>query len=79
VQRVPRPMLGGKALEAAQATLVGSALRQMSKPQQRVVVAEGPQGLTAAEQVSALVAYCPYPLSVTPLHSSMHQSVRQSL
>src|SRR6266446_598229 len=47
VKRVTRPMLGFKALDAAQGTLVGIALMHMIKKKQLVVEA-GDEGLTAA-------------------------------
>jgi putative transposase len=53
VKRVTRPMLGFKAFAAAQATLVGIELVQMIKKKQ-LVVAEGAEGLTVAEQFHAL-------------------------
>src|SRR5213082_1739527 len=49
VKRVTRPMLGFKAFEAAQGTLVGIELMHMIKKKQMVVEA-GDEGLTAAEQ-----------------------------
>jgi putative transposase len=55
VKRVTRPMLGFKAFEAAQATLVGIELRPMRKKRQ-LVVAEEVEGLTAAEQFYALAS-----------------------
>src|ERR1041385_5245192 len=48
VKRVTRPMLGFKAFEAAQATLTGIELMHMIKKKQ-LMVAEGAEGLTAAE------------------------------
>jgi transposase-like protein len=55
VKRVTRPMLGFKAFEAAQCTLVGVELMHMIKKRQ-LVVEEGAEGLTAAEQFYALAA-----------------------
>ena len=55
VKRVPRPMLGCKALTAAQDTLVGLALRPMIKKRQ-LVIEEGDEGRTAAEWCYALAA-----------------------
>ena len=53
VKRGTRPMLGFKAFEAAQATLIGIELMHMIKKKQ-LVVAEVTEGLTAAEQFYAL-------------------------
>ncbi len=50
-----RPMLGFKSFEAAQDTLVGIELMHMIKKRQ-LVVEEGDEGLTAAEQFYALAA-----------------------
>lgn len=55
VKRVTRPMLGFKSLAAAQATLVGIELMHMLKKRQ-LVVEEGDEALTAAEQFYALAA-----------------------
>jgi putative transposase len=55
VKRVTRPMLGFKAFEAAQCTLVGVELMHMIKKRQ-LVVEEGAEGLTAAEQFYTLAA-----------------------
>ena len=55
VKRVTRPMLGFKAFDAAQATLVGIELMHMLKKRQLVVEA-GADGLTAAEQFYRLAA-----------------------
>ena len=55
VKRITRPMLGFKAFDTAQATLVGIELMHMIKKRQ-LVVGEGNEGLTAAEQFYALVA-----------------------
>ena len=55
VKRVTRPMLGFKSFEAAQATLAGIELMHMLKKRQ-MLVEEGPEGLTAAEQFYALAA-----------------------
>src|SRR6266436_8676833 len=53
VKRVTRPMLGFKAFDAAQSTLIGIELMHMIKKRQ-LVVEEGAEGLTAAEQFDAL-------------------------
>jgi putative transposase len=58
VKRITRPMLGFKAFDAAQATLVGIELMHMIKKRQ-LVVEEGNEGRTAAEQFYALVASSP--------------------
>ena len=55
VKRVTRPMLGFKAFEAAQDTLVGIELMHMIKKRQ-LVVAEGDEGRTAAELFYSLAA-----------------------
>jgi putative transposase len=55
VKRVTRPMLGFKSFAAAQAALVGIELMHMLKKGQMVVV-EGTEGLTAADQFYALAA-----------------------
>ena len=55
VKRVTRPMLGFKAFDAAQSTLVGIELMHMIKKQQ-LVVEERDKGLTAAELFYALAA-----------------------
>ena len=55
MKRVTRPMLGFKSFVAAQDTLVGIELMHMIKKRQ-LVVAEGEEGLTAAEQFYALAA-----------------------
>src|SRR2546425_9196395 len=55
VKRVTRPMLGFKSFAAAQDTLVGIELMHMIKKRQ-MVVAEGEEGLTAAELFYALAA-----------------------
>jgi putative transposase len=54
VKRVTRPMLGFKAFEAAQATVVGIELMHMLRKGQLAGGSE--QGLTAAEQFYALAA-----------------------
>ena len=48
-------MLGFKAFDAAQATLVGIELMHMIKKKQ-MMIGEGTEGLTAAEQFYALAA-----------------------
>jgi putative transposase len=55
VKRVPRPMLGGKAFDAAQSTVVGIELMHMLKKKQWLVEA-GDVERTAAEQFYALAA-----------------------
>jgi putative transposase len=55
VKRIARPMLGFKSFAAAQDTLVGIELMHMLKKGQ-LVVEEGSEGLTAAEQFYALAA-----------------------
>ena len=55
VKRVTRPMLGFKAFEAAQDTLVGIELMHMLKKRQMVVEA-GAESLTAAELFYSLAA-----------------------
>jgi putative transposase len=55
VKRITRPMLGFKAFAAAQSTLIGIELILMIKKRQ-LVVKDGNEGLTAAEQFYALAA-----------------------
>ena len=55
VKRVTRPMLGCKAFDAAQDTLVGIELMHMIKKKQMVVEA-GDESLTAAELFYSLAA-----------------------
>jgi putative transposase len=55
VKRVTRPMLGFKSFDAAQATLVGIELMHMLKKRQ-LMVEEGNEDLTAAEQFYTLAA-----------------------
>ena len=55
VKRIARPILGFKAFDAAQDTLVGIELMHMIKKQQLMVEA-GNEGLTAAEQFYSLAA-----------------------
>jgi putative transposase len=55
VKRVTRPMLGFKAFEAAQGTLVGIELMHMIKKKQMVVEA-GDKGRTATEMFYSLAA-----------------------
>jgi transposase-like protein len=59
VKRVTRPMLGFKSFDAAQHTLTGVELMHMIKKRQ-MVVEEGEEGLSAAEQFYALAAYSPH-------------------
>ena len=54
VKRITRPVLGFKAFDAAQSTLVGIALMHMLRKGQLAGGVE--QGLTAAEQFYALAA-----------------------
>ena len=55
VKRVTRPMWGFKSFETAQDTLVGIELRHMIKKKQ-LLVEEGDEGRTAAEQFYALAS-----------------------
>lgn len=55
VKRITRPMLGFKAFDAAQATLVGIELMHMIKKRQ-LVVEEGNESLTATELSYSLAA-----------------------
>ena len=55
VKRITRPMLGLKSFAAAQCTLAGVELMHLLKKRQ-LVVEEGDEGLTAAEQFYALAA-----------------------
>jgi putative transposase len=55
VKRLTRPMLGFKSFDAAQCTLDGVELMHMLKKKQ-LVVKEGTESLTAAEQFYALAA-----------------------
>ena len=55
VKRITRPMLGFKAFDAAQATLVGIELMHMIRKRQ-LVVEEGDEGLPAAELFYSLAA-----------------------
>ena len=55
VKRVTRPMLGFKAFDAAQDTLVGIELMHMIKKKQ-LIVEEGDESLTAAELFYSLAA-----------------------
>jgi putative transposase len=58
VKRLPRPMGGCTAFDAAQATLIGIEVMPMIKQRQRVV-GEGNEGRTAAEPCDALAASSP--------------------
>jgi hypothetical protein len=58
VKRVTRPMLGFKSLVAAQYTRTGIELVHMLKKGQ-MVVEEGAEGLTPAEQFYTLAASSP--------------------
>jgi putative transposase len=55
VKRITRPMLGFKAFDAAQSTLVGIELMHMIRKRQ-LVVEEGDEGLTTAELFYSLAA-----------------------
>jgi putative transposase len=55
VKRVARPMLGFKSFETAQGTLAGIELMHMLKKKQ-LVVEQGKEGLTPAEQFYSLAA-----------------------
>lgn len=55
VKRITRPMLGFKSFEAAQGTIAGVELIHMIKKRQ-LVVEEGDESLTAAEQFYTLAA-----------------------
>jgi putative transposase len=55
VKRVTRPMLGFKAFDAAQSTLVGIELMHMIKKRQMIMEASA-EGLTVAEQFYSLAA-----------------------
>jgi putative transposase len=55
VKRVTRPMLGFKAFDAAQSTLIGIELMHMIKKRQ-LVVEDGAESLRAAEQFYSLAA-----------------------
>jgi transposase-like protein len=55
VKRITRPMLGFKAFDAAQSTLIGIELMHMIKKRQ-LVVEEGDEGRTAAELFYSLAA-----------------------
>jgi putative transposase len=55
IKRVTRPMLGFKVFEAAQRTLVGIELMHMLKKGQ-LVIADGVEGFTPAEQFYMLAA-----------------------
>jgi len=59
VKRVTRPMLGFKAFEAAQDTLVGIELMHMIRKKQMVLEARD-EGLTAAELFYSLAALSPH-------------------
>ena len=55
MKRVTRPMLGFKAFEAAQHTLIGIELMHMLKKDQ-LMIEDRLEGLTPAEQFSLLAA-----------------------
>ena len=55
VKRITRPILGFKSFKAAQVTLAGIELMHMLKKQQ-LMVESGNEGLTVAQQFSALAA-----------------------
>ena len=67
VTRVTRPLLGGKSCDAAQGTLGGSALRDMSRKKPRRGEAED-EGRTATAQFDALAASSPHRPGPLPLH-----------
>src|ERR671933_244628 len=67
VKRVTRPMLGFKAFEAAQGTLVGIELMHMIKKRQMVVEA-GDEDRTAAELFYVLAAQSLHRPGQLPLH-----------
>ncbi len=58
VQRITRPMLGFKAFNAAQSTLVSLELMHMIKKRQ-LLIEEESEGRTAAAQFYTLAAYAP--------------------
>jgi transposase-like protein len=64
VQRITRPLFGGKAFDAAQATCVGIALLHMIKTRP-LGVEEGNEGLTAAAWFYSLAASSPPPIGAT--------------
>ena len=73
VKRVTRPMLGFKSFVAAQDTLAGIELMHMIKKGQ-MVVEEGAEGLTPAEQFYALAAsssHRPGQLPASHLHTKI--------
>ena len=55
MKRVTHPMLGFKAFDAAQSPLIGIELMHMIK-KRPLVVEDGAEGLTAAEQFYSLAA-----------------------
>jgi putative transposase len=69
VKRITRPMVGFKAFDAAQDTLVGSELMHMLKKRQMVVEA-GDEGLTAAELFYSLAASSPIDKGHCPFTTS---------
>ena len=67
VKRIPRPMLGFKAFDAAQSTLVGIERMPLIK-QRQLVVEEGNEGRTTAEQFYALAASSPPQIAASWTH-----------
>jgi putative transposase len=55
IKRITRPMLGFKSFDAAQRTLAGIELMHMIKKRQ-MLIGEGNEGRTAAEEFYALAA-----------------------
>jgi hypothetical protein len=77
VKRITRPMVGFKAFDAAQSTLVGIALMHMIK-KRPLVVDEGNEGLTTAELFYFLAASSlPQTGATTPVRSP-EQHLRQN-
>jgi putative transposase len=72
VKRVTRPMLGFKAFDAAQCTLVGVELMHMIKKRQMVVEA-GDEGLTEAELFYSLAASSPPQTGATVPHDLLNK------
>jgi hypothetical protein len=72
VQRVTRPMLGGKSFAAAQDTLVGIEILHMSK-KRPLVGEEGEEGLAPAEPFSARAASSLHRYGQLPLHEILNK------
>ena len=70
-------MLGCKAFDAAQATLVGIELMHMIKKRQ-LMVTEGNEGLTAAELFYSLAASSLPPIGATAPSQPPEQNLRQN-